>query len=618
MTATQPRWTRRELLALAATAAVASCTSSADSTPSTNTTSTTESETPTTTTAPTAATTPPASSTPTNRRSRFQSIHITMPDAVRLAADIWLPDRAASSQVPTVLRATRYHRRDADAADDSEARDFLDEGWALVVVDTRGSGASFGTRPAELGTQEIRDLDDVIDWIASQPWSSGRVATYGISYSGTAAELTCGLGNRHLVATAPLFSDVDPYRFLVRPGGAFVAPFQLWLQANQVLDGVAGADERLASAMNVPVEDVRSMFPMPAPVDGPDGPALLRAARREHQANADLSSIVDRLDCYDDVDGQVNWTDGSVAANQPRLDATDVPVFCQLGWLDAATVDGAIQRFRTRNTPQLIEIGPWAHAGDINDSLRPDRTADVAGLSTWDQITSMINFLRPHLNGTATPQEPNKRIRFLLAGSDQWHETDVWPLTGGADQTFTIINPTAPRLATYHPDSTVGRTGRWVGNLTGTLVDHRALDSFDGDIELDVAQLNAEMKLVGTPRLSLRVTPSTDDQTLHAYLIARSDKSVAIISETHHRLRHHPEPNSRRPTYRRADYRRLVPGRAINLDLDLTTVGAQLSSGTALTLRLALGDADTFRHDGDDNQTITVDQLTLTLPTWSP
>jgi predicted acyl esterase len=49
------------------------------------------------------------------------------------------------------------------------------------VADARGTGASFGTRTGELGEREITDYGELIDWIAAQPWSNGRVRVYGPS-----------------------------------------------------------------------------------------------------------------------------------------------------------------------------------------------------------------------------------------------------------------------------------------------------------------------------------------------------------------------------------------------------------------------------------------------------
>ena len=105
-----------------------------------------------------------------------------------------------------------------------------DAGFALVLVDARGTGASFGTRTGELAEQEIIDYGEIITWMAAQPWSDGRVGVYGVSYEGQAAELMARLGNRHVYALAALFSPFDPYRQLFYPGGCATADrFAVWM-----------------------------------------------------------------------------------------------------------------------------------------------------------------------------------------------------------------------------------------------------------------------------------------------------------------------------------------------------------------------------------------------------
>ena len=117
------------------------------------------------------------------------------------------------------MRVTRYHRAEApqepgpEADTNATAGDLFNRaGFALVVVDARGTGASFGTRTGELGEREIKDYGELIGWVAAQPWSNGRVGVYGTSYEGQAAELIAGLGHAHLVAVAALFSPYAPYR----------------------------------------------------------------------------------------------------------------------------------------------------------------------------------------------------------------------------------------------------------------------------------------------------------------------------------------------------------------------------------------------------------------------
>jgi uncharacterized protein len=211
---------------------------------------------------------------------RVQARYVPVSDGVRLAVDVWLPVEriARGERVGTAFRATRYWRAEQPsgpepAADSNYAIGELwnSAGFALVLVDARGTGASFGSRAMELGPREIADYGELIDWVAAQPWSNGRVGLFGSSYGGQAAELTAALGNPHVTAVAALFSPVDPYRELFYPGGcATGGRFARWMCDSQVKDGVAGAVKKLAELTGRPAGEVAPPVQVKT-VDGPDG-----------------------------------------------------------------------------------------------------------------------------------------------------------------------------------------------------------------------------------------------------------------------------------------------------------------------------------------------------------
>ena len=257
---------------------------------------------------------------------RLQSVYVPVGDGVRLAVDVWLPVErtAVGGTVGTVMRVTRYHRAEAprvpgpEADTNAAAGDLFNRaGFALVVVDARGTGASFGTRAGELSEREITDYGELIDWIAAQPWSNGRVGVCGTSYEGQAAELIAGLGNAHLVAVAALFSPYDPYRELFYPGGCGTGGrYARWMYESQLKDGVAGALDRLAAVTGQPAETIA--LPPPAkPVDGTDGPALLDAAIGEHQSNTDVHALMGRVPFRDDRVASLDWEATAPAASGP-------------------------------------------------------------------------------------------------------------------------------------------------------------------------------------------------------------------------------------------------------------------------------------------------------------
>jgi hypothetical protein len=53
-------------------------------------------------------------------------------------------------------------------------------GYAILYADARGTGASYGTRTQPFSVDEINDFGEVVDWVAKQPWSNGKVGALGV------------------------------------------------------------------------------------------------------------------------------------------------------------------------------------------------------------------------------------------------------------------------------------------------------------------------------------------------------------------------------------------------------------------------------------------------------
>src|ERR1700737_704616 len=92
-------------------------------------------------------------------------------------------DPAPPARFPTICVFTPYYRRFAlmPGARGTEPspnifryRDmFVPRGYALAVVDVRGTGASFGTRDSFRSPKERDDFRAIADWIVGEPWSGG-------------------------------------------------------------------------------------------------------------------------------------------------------------------------------------------------------------------------------------------------------------------------------------------------------------------------------------------------------------------------------------------------------------------------------------------------------------
>ena len=112
---------------------------------------------------------------------------IPMPDGVRLAARSWIPARARTAPVPAIFEYIPYRKADMVRARDERNHPFFAaHGYACVRVDMRGSGDSEGHMPDMYAENELADARAVIDWLAAQPWCTGRVGMLGTSWGGTA------------------------------------------------------------------------------------------------------------------------------------------------------------------------------------------------------------------------------------------------------------------------------------------------------------------------------------------------------------------------------------------------------------------------------------------------
>jgi predicted acyl esterase len=118
---------------------------------------------------------------------RMENAWIPMKDGIRLAATLYMPDGAKPGEkFPALLEYLPYRKDDDTAAEDyGKHAYFARRGYVSVRVDIRGFGTSEGVPPErEYSEQEQQDGEQVIHWLATQPWSNGNVGMFGISWGG--------------------------------------------------------------------------------------------------------------------------------------------------------------------------------------------------------------------------------------------------------------------------------------------------------------------------------------------------------------------------------------------------------------------------------------------------
>jgi uncharacterized protein len=568
--------------------------------------------------------------------SRNQALYLEMRDGVRIAIDVWLPESlSAGEQVPTVMRATRYWRMQdrpgpppdgkspIPGADNQYRQDlreiqlFTAARYALVLVDARGSGASFGTRRFELAEDEWRDYGQIVDWIVDQPWSNRRVGAYGVSYTGNTAEMLAA--NRHAAvkAVAPLFNDFDNFGHLVFPGGLLNVGFlRDWSRVVHHLDrndlcGLVGLEGEACKRL---VTDFLSGVKR---VDADSTGKLLAAAVAEHASNPLPFEAALSYEFRDDPFGPFRETNvgyrRSPAGHLPQIDSSGVAMFVRVGWLDAATVDGALGRYKTIANSQRVFIGPWDHGAD-NDA-DPFHPADTpVSPSKPEQQAELLAFfdaqLKDQKSGVA-----ETGLTYYTMGADAWTTTDVWPPKGFTMRSWFFgpsgtLTPEPPAEAVAADDYTVdftatsGRRNRWYTN--GGAGDVVYPDRAEADRKLltyTSAPMPTDVEITGHPLVTFHVASTHPDGAFIVYLEdVAPDGDVTYLTEGQLRAVMRRTTADRPPYWkpgphrseRRADAAPLVPGEVAEITFGLWATSVLIRQGHRIRVAIAGADADTF------------------------
>ena len=160
-----------------------------------------------------------------------QDVAVVMGDGVELLADVHRPD--ADGRFPALIAASPYPRQIQDLGApmgfiEAGASDFwVPRGYVHVIANLRGTGGSGGTF-GFFDAQERRDLHDLVEWAAAQPWCDGNVGMIGISYFAMSQLEAAVERPPHLRAIFPVAVTTDLYEAAMHHGlfsSGFVTPF---------------------------------------------------------------------------------------------------------------------------------------------------------------------------------------------------------------------------------------------------------------------------------------------------------------------------------------------------------------------------------------------------------
>lgn len=142
---------------------------------------------------------------------------VVMRDGTPLATDVYLPEQG-EGPYPVLLERTPYDKSNLKGAANNTQR-----GIAVVIQDVRGRYASAGhPRPFEDdGWGEHQDGLDTVEWIRSQPWCNGKIATQGASAGGITQIQLAGTAPKGLVGQIIIVAPLSGYHGTFYQNGVF-------------------------------------------------------------------------------------------------------------------------------------------------------------------------------------------------------------------------------------------------------------------------------------------------------------------------------------------------------------------------------------------------------------
>ncbi len=357
---------------------------------------------------------------------REEHLMIPMRDGARLSAYVYFPP--GKGPWPVI-----FQQRYASLAGSRLAHAKLAAaGYVVCGVNFRGTYQSEGTWQGyrALGWGQLKDGYDICEWLATRPWSTGKVGTWGGSQAGYAQNFLAVTQPPHLVAQYMTDTGLSLFQEGYRIGG----------------------------------------------ITRPDRFKEMDAPCRVPSQNRDLMAEWFQHPNYDDY-----WKDEDCSLHFNKM---NVPCFTLGGWFDFMN-QGSVESYigrehrggpNSRGKQQLF-IGPWVHGGArsevVNDLKFPTNVR-------WDQDAHMIRWFDHWLKGIDNGVERDPKVKYYVMGAtgepgapgNEWRTADDWPIASRKTPYFIRANG---GLSLHKPTESAGSTAFKADPDHPALIPQRAL-----------------------------------------------------------------------------------------------------------------------------------------------
>jgi predicted acyl esterase len=450
-------------------------------------------------------------SQPAHTMAEDDDVAVPMRDGVTLLADVHRP--AEPGRYPVLVAASPYPRQiqnlgaPAGFIEAGASDFFVPRGYVHVIANCRGTSGSGGTF-GFFDRQERRDMHDLVEWAAVQPWSNGNVGMIGISYFACTQMEAAVERPPHLKAIMPVAGTWDLFQSATHYGlvsSGFLTPFlfmigmtsghtnKLW--RSKLIDAVRGL--LLSPGIHKKFEHANGE----AAIAGLK--VLLKLHHDPHPWDDLWRAIVAEHPFHDEW-----WDDRNLL---PLLERIEVPVYMGCDWQNVPlhlphTFTG-LERLKNSKHVQVAMMGehglawPW-------ESLHIEA---LAWFDHWlkDQDTGILE---------------GPRFRYVLPEADGWHTSDAWPIPEMQHRQYAL-------RADGNLDEHEGVSGaRTYMNLGAGLNRPRASETDPpGFLEWSTAPQGRDLDMIGPIELELEAACTAPDTAFIAVLQDVDEHENAVI-----------------------------------------------------------------------------------------
>jgi uncharacterized protein len=427
-------------------------------------------------------------------------VKILMRDGIGLAADLFMPN--AEGRFPVVLEYLPYRKDDRTLPRQNLHYALAQRGYVGCRLDVRGTGSSEGVAEDEYTLAEQLDGCEAIGWLAEQPWSSGKVGMWGISYGGFNAVQVAMHRPPALKAIVPVMFTDDRYKEECHYAGG--SPRALYTWSDYPLMMVA----------------LNALPPHP---EACEGDWLERWRERLERQPAWLLRWL-----REQTDGAY-WHQGSLNRDYQAIECA---VYAIGGWRDGYP-SSPLRAFAHLKAPKKVLMGPWTH-------LLPHETFPGPKIDYFDEALRFFDYWLKGIDNGIMSEPP---VTFYVQEHDKpaampddwrgyWRTEGGWPqesqelqLHLGHNRRLLARRPDEEGSDAFDYEPTVGiASGIW---CWATPVDQRPDDA--RSLLYESEPLEEALEIGGEPVLEVAFSATAETAGLSVHLNDVAPNGTAVL-----------------------------------------------------------------------------------------